>query len=861
MKKQLLKSMLVGVMTLAATGAWAQTVTTYDFEDGNALFTADSRISASVVEGTQTIYSQDFDLDGKAVSFKGASNAQNGYSFAHYDFSSLCDQAAKVKVEFETVLGNGARSIISIGDASVRGATGNSSKTTYSNKGAIFRVGTDKNYSYVNGSNVGSSTVVSQKWLKVTIEVDEVTKNYTYSIVNKATNEVLFSNGEEPIAFYSSDATNCTQIDMFGYINNSQMGLIDNLIITVTKDEREQANYTVNFLDSSNNPIKEAAVRSGAVGDGITLLPADKDPLWNAESTQKYIYQSDDSEGKTIEAAGTTVVNIIYRDAVIYNYTLLSNLGATLATGSDFEGESPRVGYPRYQLDGTDLYMAGVDNKEYRTTVNLTEDNVSKTVTYTLQEGKVVAFYTEAEDIAGITVATNDNIPVRASNALAATTTEDVTITTLAPGKYILHAGIFTSKSSYSGLAVNFGVGAETFAAEFGAVNLNEVASGEYGLGAPTAITYLASSSDNTQFDYIWIEKTGDVTAEEAAFLNAKAQLQNVIVQATALNAYANDETLTNAIKAAQATLGDETATLEDIAVVATALQLAATTAAKNTLTEAVTLAKTFGVGDTAAAEALLAKEDATLEELAAALQVLATTALPAAKENLGKAKSFFATFAGDAAAALAEDFATLETAMEGTNIGDILTAAQALGAKALPYAKEALGKVVEYLDGMDDETLSADIAKVKAAMETDDLWAIVSAGRKMEADFETAIPTFIEKLDQMAAAAELAGKNGVDELKTAIAAAKEAIAADGATIVDKGLAIRNLMVAIAEFQDANFEPVDWTASVSTDGWLSDQGSVGNYTKDVAQKEQYNGSTTANCDGDVLYQTVEGLIN
>ena len=512
MKKNLFKTWLVAIMAMMGAGTgWSQTVTTYDFEDGNALFTADSRVSVDVVEGTQTIYNEAFELDGKAVSFKGASNAQNGYCFAHYDFSALCEQAANVKVEFDALLGNGARSIISVGDASVRGTTGNSSKTTYSNKGAIFRVGTDKSNSYVNADKKGGSTTVSQKWLKVTVEVDETTKTYTYSIEDKATGDILFSNGDEPIAFYSSDATNCTQIDMFGYINNSQMGLIDHLTITVTKAERQQADYTVNFLDKNGQAIKDAVTRSGAVGEAVMLLPADKEPLWNAESTQKYIYESDNTADLIINADGTTVVDIIYRDAEVFNYTVSSSIGTTLSNGSGFEGESLRVGYPRYQLVGNTLYMAAVDNKEYRTTVMLSEDNIQKTVDYTEKEDVAAVFYTEAEDIEGITIATNDNIPVRASNAVAATSTEDVAITTLPAGKYKLHVGIFTSKSSYTDLLVNFGIGSEEFAASFSAVNLNEVASEEYELLTETTISYLASSSADTQFDYIWIEKTGDV--------------------------------------------------------------------------------------------------------------------------------------------------------------------------------------------------------------------------------------------------------------------------------------------------------------------------------------------------------------
>ena len=73
----------------------------------------------------------------------------------------------------------------------------------------------------------------------------------------------------------------------------------------------------------------------------------------------------------------------------------------------------------------------------------------------------------------------------------------------------------------------------------------------------------------------------------------------------------------------------------------------------------------------------------------------------------------------------------------------------------------------------------------------------------------------------------------------------------------------RNLTVTKIELLEAVFEPVDCTAKVSTENWLSEQGSVGGpVTLDgIAQKEQYNASTTAIIEGDVLYQVVEGLQN
>ena len=701
MKKQLLRPMLVALVTLLGLPVMAQTVTTYDFEDGNALFTADSRIGVNVVEGDQTIYDNTFQLDGKAVRFTGANNAQNGYCFAHYDFSSLCAQAAKVKVEFDCVLGNGARSRFSIGDASVRGNTGNSSKTTYNNKGTIFMLGTEKSVGYINGTNnTGLLTALTQKWLKVTVEVDETAKTYTYSIVDKASGTELYNNGESPISFWNSDATNCTQIDLFGYINNSQMALIDNLVITVTKDEREQANYTVNFLDSNNAPIKEAATRSGAIGDPIVLLPADKEPLWNTDNTQKYFYQSDNAGELTIAADGTTAVNIIYRDALVYNYTVVSNLGATLAAGTGFEGETPRVGYPRYQLSEGKLYMANVDNKEYRTTVTLSADNVTKTVTYSQKEDvENPVFYTEAEEIEGMTVVTNDNIPVRASNAKAAISDGDVVITTLPAGKYIFHVGIFTSKSSYSDLSVNFGIGNEVFAASFGAVNLNEIASEEYVLNANTTISVLASSSANTQFDYIWIEKTGDV--EMPVIEPAYGEIWS----------------------------GTKAFPVEEY--------------------ESISL------------------NTAYFKDFVKAGDVIKVTLQPAAEEARAEAP-----------------------------MRDI----KRFGELALLAA---------------DESIIAENGEV--ALDTEDYSFTVEE-------------SWIEKLST------------------------------GNNIYLRG---RNLTVTKIELLEAVFEPVDCTAKVSTENWLSEQGSVGGPVtlEGIAQKEQYNASTTAIIEGDVLYQVVEGLNN
>jgi len=71
-----------------------------------------------------------------------------------------------------------------------------------------------------------------------------------------------------------------------------------------------------------------------------------------------------------------------------------------------------------------------------------------------------------------------------------------------------------------------------------------------------------------------------------------------------------------------------------------------------------------------------------------------------------------------------------------------------------------------------------------------------------------------------------------------------------------------NIQFQPISIEEQAFEPVDCTAKVDVNGWKSEMAGngVGNYNKDVNQKEHYNGSTTTLL-GDVLYQTVEGLDN
>ena len=282
------------------------------------------------------------------------------------------------------------------------------------------------------------------------------------------------------------------------------------LVIT-TADASSTTNYTVKFVDASNNELKEAKTYNDVTIGSSLSAPAEDETSF-VVGDKKYIYKSGNETITTVADAASNVITLIFREAATYNFSLKSSLGGTIASGTGVEGDNAIVGYPRYALVGSKFYEAAATNKEYRKSVALTEDNASVTVTYS-EKATDVVYYTEGEDLEGVTVTTASNIPVRASNAKAAKTTEDIELVTLPAGKYKFVVGCFTSTSSFSNLAVKIGIGDEILESEFTNVNLCEVTSAEYTLTSETAIKYLADGSgDNSALDYIYIIKTGDVT-------------------------------------------------------------------------------------------------------------------------------------------------------------------------------------------------------------------------------------------------------------------------------------------------------------------------------------------------------------
>ena len=348
------------------------TETTFDFEDGNKVFTDDSRIT-SAIETDET-------LGSKVLGWTCADNAQNGYCFSHYNFADKLNNPALVKIEFDYYNTKGGRAILNIGDGQVRGTTGGSTKVTYNKTGVIFQIGSDKNNAFINGINIGQDNVTTtykvfdeelgdsvevsetqlglcDRWMHVTLIANNDAKTVTWFVDDKETGDNIHYGTS---AFFADDANACTQIDLFGYINKSHCAMLDNLTITNYKSNAVFADYTVRYIDAAENVLKESRTGNGQVGKNVKLLEADKASFYNEDNTKKYIYDADNSETEVIAESGT-VITIMFREAEVYNAVLNCMIEGTSGTanrlamiqGTFFEGDNYYV-YPSrgYGKDG-----------------------------------------------------------------------------------------------------------------------------------------------------------------------------------------------------------------------------------------------------------------------------------------------------------------------------------------------------------------------------------------------------------------------------------------------------------------------------------------------------------------------------
>ena len=223
-----------------------------------------------------------------------------------------------------------------------------------------------------------------------------------------------------------------------------------------------------------------------------------------------------------------------------------------LASGSVIEGDAVTVTYPRWVLSGTTLYSCGSGTVAYNTSFTPNANNYIKNITYNSGTVNNVVFYTEAEDVAGVSKGTNSD---RASkNQMGYTGGADTykQATTLSPGKYIIY--MRGQNGNAAARAFNFKVGDNVVFTGSIANGTNvDANSDEFSVYETSALSFASDGSSASGVDYFYVVKTGDVTVPVSV---------TAVGYATLCPAYDLDFTGATAIEACKAAIaGDGTIT------------------------------------------------------------------------------------------------------------------------------------------------------------------------------------------------------------------------------------------------------------------------------------------------------------
>lgn len=514
MKTNLFKSLLVATMAIGALGGVnsvkAETVTTLSFDDANnPTLTLDGQNSNRG--------SANYDYKFKESTFLNVwgVNNSNGSKIASINTENLVADDIQWTLEFDWAGYSGCN--VKAGYTQIRDLKGNSflSFDDAANWGKTFSISSGGTLSCYpcNKSNRGSvatgSALTAEYWHHIKI-VGNITgvKLYVQKYEKNGTlNDSYIIDG----ALVNNENITPGSIALRPGSNGSVA--IDNLVLSKETVKFKTADYVI-FYKSGDNEIKTKETRTSIVNTNPTISDLDKSTFYNEDGTKKYIYVSDDAASKTIAEDGSTVVTIQFREAAKYNYTVNSNIEGYSVNGSVFENENAKVAFPQYILKDGVLYEANAINKEYNLTFAVNKDNTVKTINYKETSINNVAYYSEGENIEGLTIINSGNSAIRSSNSASAYAKDaDVVFTTLPIGKYKLTSVVCDFKGKDATAEFSFKAGEKViFTHQAKNINYDKATSKEFTLNESTPISLVKGGNESQGVDYIYIQRTGDAT-------------------------------------------------------------------------------------------------------------------------------------------------------------------------------------------------------------------------------------------------------------------------------------------------------------------------------------------------------------
>ena len=349
------------------------------------------------------------------------------------------------------------------------------------------------------------------------VNVDGVTTNLslTYTrnnpydiqvIIDQATGAVSYTVGTAKGS--SSSSTAITGVEYghskAGRENYGITTVLQKIEVSEEKQDVSTADYTINYI--FNGATIKTVENKTAVGAVVNAEnPTTIDDV-------RYFAKDGEETSMTI-VEGTNVLNVDLRTAETFSYTVKAVDGSSnvlddnLVSGSVTEGDEVTVSYPRWVLSGTTLYSCGTGAISYSTTFTPDADDYIKNITYNTETVSDVVFYTEGEDVEGVSKSSN----ARASKGQMGYTDKETAesykdVTTLAPGKYRIY--MRAQNGNAAERPYNFKVGENVvFTGSFGNGTNKDANSEEFTVDENSTLSFASVGSSASGIDYFYVVK------------------------------------------------------------------------------------------------------------------------------------------------------------------------------------------------------------------------------------------------------------------------------------------------------------------------------------------------------------------
>lgn len=474
MKGKLLKSVLLSILTMFAAGVWAGEVTATLEHTAGAQW--GSNKGASTVDAEKEHYNND------------AASAWAGCAYAHFSFT-LPEGESVTKATLTYNVNQGGK---------------------YGRNDIIYYMAKDfvLDYTTFAGQTATDLRNASSRAGKAVEAAPTGGTGDRLNLKQDVTNAVkaIVAAGQSYIIFQWTG--NAGGADLYGKASDKAPTLV-----IETASAASQTKYTVNFTDGTNT-LKDAKVYDGMIGDKVAASADDLGKF--VVGDKKYAYQSGNDSIVLVKEEASNVLTLVFAELPKYEYAVVSSLGDTLKTASDFKDEDITYYYPGFALKDTTFYTApkNSSNPYYGGSFKLDQDKKSVTVTYTKSESiKNVVYFSEAENIEGATPKTTNNATIRCSNGTGAIFADTTQFVTLTPGIYQIFGQVWGTTGVTASVTDEAKKVLWSLASTGSLVNST---SDEFTLNEATDLfVSTAGGNDNHMLDLIYIVKTGDVAAVE----------------------------------------------------------------------------------------------------------------------------------------------------------------------------------------------------------------------------------------------------------------------------------------------------------------------------------------------------------